>query len=310
MQNRGAGRTIHRLEPGLGRAAAALGLLLIALSPLKAQTGDQRIDRRVPFELDGSLRIYNLTGSIRVEGWSRDTIAITGTVPSGGGNRFFMGGTPRAVKMGIEAPLELDQAPAHLIVRVPARAHVWIKSASASVVLVGLTGGIDVFSTSGNIQFEGAPDQLNLETMDGNIDANAQGTWIRAKTASGIITLRGGSEDVAASTVSGNITVLSGGMRRARAETVSGDIGFAGTLTRDGALTVESHSGTVDLLLPADLSAEVDLSTYHGTIRNDFLPDRKATVQPSGPELHFTIGQGGASINVKTFKGAIVIRKK
>lgn len=301
---------VRRRRFGPGPGWAGLGLLLIALSPVDAQIVDQRIDRRIPFDPDGSLRIYNMTGSIRVEAWDRDTIAITGTVPRGRSNQFFMGGTRRGAKMGIEAPTDIDQLPAHLVVHVPARAQVWIKSASASVVLVGLRGGIDVFSTSGNIQFEGEPDQLNLETMDGNIDANAHGTWIRAKTASGIITLRGSGEDVAASTVSGNISLLSGGMRRARAETVSGDIGFAGSLTRDGALTVESHSGAVDILLPASLEADFDLSTYHGTIRNDFLPGRKAVVQSSGLELHFTSGQGGASVNVKTFKGPIVLRKK
>ncbi|MEO8200716.1 MAG: DUF4097 family beta strand repeat-containing protein, partial [Gemmatimonadota bacterium] len=291
-------------------ALLAIGLVLAAQSPAQAQGPDRRIERTVPFDADGSFRIYNMTGSVRVEAWDRDSLSITGTVPGGRGNSFFFGGTRRGAKMGIEAPTDLEQQPAHLVIRAPARAHVWIKSATANVVLVGLTGGVDVFSTSGNIKFQGEPDQLNLETMDGNIDVDARGVWIRAKTASGIITLRGTGEDIAASTVSGNISLLSGGMRRARIETVSGDIAFAGTLTRDGALTVESHSGATDILLPASMDGEFDLSTYQGTIRNDFAPGKSPIAESTGMGLHFTSGDGTANVSVKTFKGAIVLRKK
>ncbi len=285
-------------------------LLLVVTSHAYGQTAQERIDRKIPMDPDGSLRIYNMTGSVRVEAWDRDTVAVTGTKSGGSSTRFFIGGSRRGAKFGIEGPLEIDQPPAHLVVRVPARARVWIKSATANVTLTGLRGGADVFSTSGNIHFEGSPDQLNLETMDGNIEIEADGAWIRAKAASGTIVLRGSGEDAAASTVSGNITLLSGGMRRARAETVSGDIGFAGALTRDGSLMIESHSGRVDVLLPADLSAQFDVSSYHGSIRNDFAPENAPSHQPSGEELHFTAGAGGASVNIKTFKGSIILRKK
>lgn len=285
-------------------------LLLFATGVAYGQAADQRIDRKMAVDPDASIRIYNMTGSVRVEAWNRDTFAISGSHSGDAGQRFYIGGTRRGAKIGLETPPDVDQAPAHLYIRVPPRARVWIKSASASVVVSGLNGGIDVFSTSGGIRFEGAPDQLNMETMDGNIEVNAGGTWIRAKTASGTITLRGSGEDVGATTVSGGITLLSAGMRRVRMETVSGDIAFSGPLTRDGALTAESHSGTVDLLLPANIGAEFDFSTYHGLIRNELHPARVPRQQGSGQELHFTAADGGANVTVRTFKGTIVLRKK
>lgn len=294
------------------RAELALaGLLLGLLSPpARAQTVEQRVDRRLAVDPDVSIRIHNLAGSIRIEGWNRDTLAVSGTVTGGADNRFFIGGNRRAAKMGVEGPMELDQPPAHLYIRVPARARVWVKSATANITLSGLHGGIDAFSTSGNIRFEGEPDQLNAETMDGNIDVTAGGTWIRTKTASGTITLRGPGEDVGATTVSGSINLLSSGMRRVRVESVTGDLGFSGWLTRDGALTVENHSGTIDILLPSDIFADFELSSYHGTIRNEF---RAFSPRPgqTGSEQVFSNGEGGgADITVRTFKGNIVLRKK
>jgi Putative adhesin len=292
------------------RVSVLCCLLVLAASPVLAQSGEQRIDRKIAMDPDASIRIHNMTGSIRIEAWNRDTLAVSGTVSDAGSNRFFMGGTRRGAKLGIEGPLDIDQAPAHLFIRVPARAKVWVKSASANIYLTGLRGGIDAFSTGGTIRFDGEPDQLNLETMDGNIEVTAGGTWIRAKTASGLITIRGAGEDVAASTVSGGINMLGAGMRRARLESVTGSLSFSGWLTRDGSLTAESHSGTIDILLPSDTRGEFGLSTYHGTIRNDFRP-YQAQPGRTGAEQGFTIGEGGGvEIEVKSFKGNIILRMK
>lgn len=287
-----------------------LALLVLPGAFALAQTNPQRVERKLAMDPDASIRIYNLNGSVRVDGWDRDTLSVVATISDPLKNRFFFGGTAHGAKMGIEAPMDLDQAPVHLVVKVPTRARLWIKAAGASITLSGLEGGVDVSSTSGNIRFEGAPDQLNLESMDGSIEITATGPWIRAKTASGTITLRGGGEDVGVTTVSGDINVLSTGMRRTRMETVSGKVNFSGTLARDGALTAESHSGPVDLLLPADLSAEFDLTTYQGTISNGFAPERRPTKQGAGEELHITVQTGTANVTVRTFKGPIILRKK
>jgi hypothetical protein len=285
-------------------------LLLLCSRGAVAQSGGQRIDRRMAVNEDVSIRVHNMTGSIRVEAWDRDSLAVTGTYSGGTATRFYIGGSPHAAKMGIEGPLDLDQPPAHLYIRVPARAKVWVKSAGANITLTGLSGGIDAISTSGNIRFEGDPDQLNLETMDGNIDVTAGGTWIRAKTASGTITIRGPGEDVGATTVSGDISVLGAGMRRSRMESVSGNIGFSGWLTADGSLTAESHSGTIDVLLPSDIAGEFELSSYHGTIRNEFRPFVPRSGRTGG-EQSFANGEGGgAQVSIRTFKGAIVLRRK
>jgi hypothetical protein len=287
-------------------------ILVLGLIPEAAfaQSREQRIDRRMAVDQDVSIRIHNMAGSVRIEAWNRDTLAISGTISDAASNRFFVGGSRRAAKMGIEGPLELDQAPAHLYIRVPARAKVWVKSATANITMNGLQGGIDAFSTSGNIRFEGNPDQLNVETMDGNVDVTAGGTWVRAKTASGTITIRGPGEDVGATTVSGTISMLSSGMRRARIESVTGDLSFSGWLTRDGALAIENHSGTIDILLPSDIYADFELSSYHGTIRNEFRPYTPSAGQGSAEQVFSNGGGGGADISVRTFKGSIVLRRK
>lgn len=298
-----------RVDPARGLALGLVLLVLVA-GAARGQVPEQRIERRIAVHPDASIRIHNLTGSIRVEGWDRDTLAVNATVSDPGRNHFFIGGSGAGAKLGVEAPLDLDQAPATLVIRAPARARIWIKAASATVTVIGMTGGVDVIGTSGDIHFEGNPDQLNLETMDGAIDIVATGPWIRARTASGRISLRGGGDDVGLVTVSGPLTLLSSGVRRARLESVSGDIAVSGAFARDAALAVETHSGAVDLLLPADLGGEFDLSTYQGRIRNGFAPEHAPRPSGEGQTLRFGTGSTTATVTVRTFKGSIVLRRK
>jgi len=175
------------------RASLLLFLGLALLPPAAvAQSREQRLDRRMAVDQDVSIRIHNMAGSVRIEAWDRDTLAITGTISDAATNRFFIGGSRRAAKMGIEGPLELDQAPAHLFIRVPARAKVWVKSATANIVMSGLEGGIDAFSTSGNIRISQARDDaganctsgwIRMERIGGRAIANATSGWINSAIA-------------------------------------------------------------------------------------------------------------------------------
>ena len=99
-------------------------------------------------------------------------------------------------------------------------------------------------------------------------------------------------------------------MRRARIESVTGDLSFSGWLTRDGALAVENHSGTIDILLPSDIYADFELSSYHGTIRNEFRSFTPSPGQPGAEQVFSNGGGGGADISVRTFKGSIGLRRK
>ena len=306
----GEGERARTAVPPYRRTIFGLLLALVLAAAGEATAQERTIQRGLAVNPDVSFRVYSLAGSIRVEGWDRDSISVTATLTAGSTDRFFFGGTRTGGKLGIDAGDEEEQPPAHLLIRVPPRARVWIKSGSADVVLLGLTGGVDVFATSGSIRFDGNPDQLNLESMDGAIDANAEGSWIRLKTASGDITLRGTGEDVGLSTVSGNLTVLSTGLRRTRVESVSGAVTFRGGLAADGGLTVETHSGAADLQVPSELEAEFDLSTYQGTITSSFPHSPAPQREQNGSALRFTSGAGRATVTVRTFKGMILLKAK
>ncbi len=287
-------------------------LLLVALLLQRAAgaAAQQPIARAVAIAPDASIRIWNLTGSVRVEGWDRDSLAVSGTV-AGPAGAFFFGASGRSAKLGVQSPDDPARAEAsQLVVRVPRRSRVWVKTATADIEVSGLVGGADLNATSGNIRVRGTLQDLSAETMDGSVTLDASSAWLRARTATGAVVLRGGSEDAGVTTVGGSIEVVSTGLRRGRFESVTGPIRVSGRLARDASLSLESHSGAVTLTVPPDLGAEYNLSSYEGNIVTG-LVDRTPAVEPgSGSHtLDFLANGGGAIINIRTFKGRIQVKE-
>ena len=293
--------SLRILRTVLVAAAAAVGPA--------AAGAQQQIRRAFPLAPDGAVRVYVLSGQVRVVGGDGDSVVVSGTVPAG--QTLHAGGGIRGVKLGVwEEGAAAVVKPSSLLLHVPRRSRVWVKGGqSADVEVSGVTGGLDLNIVAGTVRVRGAPRELNVEAMDGSVEITGSPAWLRAKTASGGITLRGASEDVALSSVSGSIRVSGGPVTRGRFESVTGDIRFHGVPERGGAVTFDSHSGLVELRLPRDVAAEFEIATILGTIDNALSLARPvAGREARGRELAFAIGgTPAATVTVRNFKGRVAL---
>src|ERR1700730_15213066 len=246
-----------------GAIITAVALLLYA-TPAAAQ---KKVERKIPLGMEGALRIANMVGSVIVHGWNKDTVMVRGTL--GAGDNFFMGGGYNGAKMFVEPTNDRDPKPTQLEVWVPSRVRLWIKTATASIDVSDVTGGLDLYVVSGTIDVRGDPHELNAEAIDGDIHVVGSPSWLRAKSATGTITFQGASSDVGLSTVSGPIKVDGGVFERTKIETVTGNITFAGKLDRGGTFDFDTHSGNVDIGIPEKLGASVSAVTLAGAITNN-----------------------------------------
>jgi hypothetical protein len=287
------------------RVVLILAALLVGWAPLAAQ---KKVERRLPLGMEGALRIVNMVGSVTVHGWNKDTVLIRGTMSPA--DRFYGGGGYTGVKFGIESANETDPKPAKLEIWVPSRVRLWVKTATANIDVSGVDGGLDLYVVSGTIDVAGNPHELNAEAIDGDIHIDGSPSWVRAKSASGAITFHGGSPDAAFSTVSGTVKVDGGLFERTKIETVTGDIDFAARLDRSGSFDFDSHSGTVTIGFPDRTNASLSIVTIAGTVTNN-VSDKRPTPGRfgRGAELITDLSGGGAKISVRTFKGAVVLRR-
>jgi DUF4097 and DUF4098 domain-containing protein YvlB len=284
--------------------AIATGALALGVQHAAAQ---RAVESRHAVTASPSVRISGTFSELRIRGWNKDSVAITGTVPNDarfdGGFLAPAAGPSPGAKFFLEGPAGAPNGKLEL--RVPAGARVWAKSGSATIDVDGVTGGLDLNIIGGSVHVIGSPHELTVESMDGEVTVEGTPAWARLKTASGDVTLNGGSEDAGLTTVGGAIRVA-GNFERLRVASVTGAVEFNGDLVRGGSLDVDTHSGAVDLRLPAKLSADIDVATMAGRIENGLT--KRAAVpgrEGRGEEIGFTTGNGGARIYVRSFKGNV-----
>jgi hypothetical protein len=283
---------------------AIVGLLMLA-SPA---SGQKKIERRIPLGMEGAFRVMNMVGSVVVHGWSKDTVLIRGTLAPG--DQFYAGGGYTGAKMFIESANQHDPKPTNLEIWVPARVRLWVKTATANIDVDGVDGGLDLYVVSGTIDVTGNPHELNAEAIDGDIHISGSPGWIRAKSASGAIVFRGGSPDAGLSTVSGAVRVEGGPFERTKVETVTGNVTFNARVDRSGTFDFDTHSGSVDIAIPDRTNASFSVVSISGKISNNV--SRTAPTPGRfgrGAELNTDMGEGGAKISVRTFKGPVTLRR-
>lgn len=269
------------------------------------------LDERRATVPDGFVRIFMLSGTVSVVGWDRDSIVVTGTVHESAGNRFAIGTTPKGAKLGLWSDVDAGVPPSHIVVRVPHRSQVWVKTTSGDVRVSGVTGGIDLFSVSGALEIGGAPREVYAETMGGRISLNASTGAARLKTASGPIHASGSITDLTAVTVSGNLDITRLTAQTARFEAVDGDIRYTGAFAPKSRIEFSTHAGAIDLVLPANVTASFDVSLYAGQLIDGFGAAIKAgKSSEKARNLAFTIGKTpSAQVTLRSFKGRIALRK-
>lgn len=280
--------------------AAAMGV------PAAAQ---QTIDARRAAKADGRIEIENAAGSIRVIGWNKDEVAVSGTLGHGAEGLSLSGGGDH-IMVEVETEGNPHGVRSDLEIHVPAGSRIEIDSYSAGVTVVEVSGTVRVESMSGSISVAGAPKEVDAESVSGAVEITGATKRVHAESVNGAVRVRGASGEVEATTVNGRLEVVGTAIERGQLETVSGSVRFEGDLVGHGELDVDSVSGDVELVLPAKTNADFEVSTFSGEIENELGPAARQTSQyTTEKELEFSTGSGGARISVKTLSGEIVLRK-
>lgn len=292
-------------------ATAVMALALGAGAVTSAGAQQRKVNERFAAPADGFVRIYNIIGSVKVMGWSKDSIAVIGSAYIGPNEGFIMHRSTDGTKLGVWDESLDETKPTMLEVYVPMKSSVWVKTGSSRVYVGAVNGSIDVTSTTGAIEVGGTPRDLTTESMGGDINIHADTRSARAKTAGSNIRIRGTISDIVASTVSGNLVVENGKYERARLESVDGDIRYFGPIQRNASIDFVNHSGAVDLSIPAATWAEISVDTFLGTVEQEF--NAKLIEAPSkvkAKKFSLTLGKGGPIVSIRTFKGSVFVRKK
>src|ERR1700736_4960161 len=103
-------------------AVAALAVSVLAGRPVLAE----QVDKRQPAASDGLVEIENPAGSVRVIGWSKAEVAVTGNL--GRGAHLTFNGVPRRTHVEVEVEGNPHATSSDIEVHVPAGSRVSVES--------------------------------------------------------------------------------------------------------------------------------------------------------------------------------------
>jgi DUF4097 and DUF4098 domain-containing protein YvlB len=289
------------------KTALPLFALLLAGVSARAQ---MTVDQRRAAEPDGLVEIDNPAGSIHVIGWDKNEVAVTGTLGARAEGLGFSGGAHRTT-IDVETEGNPHGVRSDLKIQVPAGSRLEIEGFASTIRIEGVNGPVQAETVNGSISMTGGSKDVELQSVNGSVEVTSPATRVHAEAVNGSVTVRNASGEVTASTVNGTLTVIGGTFTRAQLETVSGQIMFEGSLGKSSTLNAESVSGSVELALPANVSADFSISSFSGDIQNELgPPPQKASRWTSEKELSFSTGSGGAKVTVETLSGNIRLRKR
>lgn len=172
-------------------------------------------------------------------------------------------------------------------------ASVTIESSSGKVTVtkVNIRGALTIANDFGEIELNQA--LANSYDLDSN---------------SGGITVDGAKNQIKAQTDFGSITIENAENAILDLNSNSGNITFSGSLG-EGAHSVTSDFGEIELTLPADSKLSVDFQTDFGGIKSDIPIEVTLSGDTTADKNHVvgTINGGGSELTVKTNSGGITI---
>jgi len=290
--------------------------LIIATTLLAWPASAADINETLDADADGLVEVFNTAGSVTVEGWSRASVEVTGTL----GNEvedfiFERNGDEITVKVKAKSGQSSGGRGfvSELQIRVPENSSIDVTTISADIEVTDVHGEMEAHSISGDVELDAYASDVDVESVSGDIDVQGDGKEAATAlvTVSGDVTAEQLGGEAQLESVSGDVVLAGGSYDEAALETVNGDIVFQGSLRKGGEVAIETVNGSVDADFIGDVSAKFQIETFNGRIRNCFGPKpERASKYTPGYELNFTEGGGDGRVSIATLNGSLNLCKK
>ena len=271
-----------------------------------AARGQQAVqmDRTVDVQPGTRLQLDNHFGDVTIRTWNRSAVRVQGSHPSGTTVDVQSGGS--LLQIDADRPGSHSN-PITYSLTIPADMPIEVEVIQGDVDVAGTRAGMDIQSVHGSITVVGGADVLALESVQGLITVTGAEGRVNVTSVNQGIELADIRGDVQAEAVNGRIRMRGIDAGRVSAETVNGSVSYEGAIRNDGWYRFSTHNGGIELTIPANAGATFTASTFNGTLHTAFpvtLHEAK-----EGKEFTFTLGSGGARIELESFNGTMSIRR-
>ena len=254
---------------------------------VKIYTGDSKqVEFRVVYEG------YELNKNLHVDSRQNgDSVEINARVSGHWG--FSWGGHGRNVRIEVRMPKDAD---------------LQVDTGDGSVETQAVNGRVKIHTGDGSVRAQAVSGNLDIDTGDGSITVDGAKGDIRLRTGDGHVQARDLDGKVDATSGDGHITI-SGRLDALNVKTGDGSIDahVQPGSKLESTWSIHTGDGSVDIVLPADLQANIDASTNDGHVSVNIPLLVEGTFKNS--EIHGKMNGGGQSLTVHTGDGSIRLSK-
>lgn len=241
------------------RLSTALLLVGLAAAPALAQTVEERVDRTIPFQAGGTVRLKTFSGKVNIRGTDSDQVVIHAVRRADAdklrditfdiqtqGSTIVINANDHGDRRHRDNVVEAD-----IEIQVPTRTTLDVKTFSAPVTVRGVDGRHEIDGFSSTIRIEDARQGVRVKTFSGDVVVEAK-TWPDG-------------QDIDVNTFSGEIDLRIPGDARGQLAFNT----FSGDLDSDVPLTLSRARGrrNIEGALNGGGTSQVRLKTFSGDAR-------------------------------------------
>jgi len=175
-------------------------------------------------------------------------------------------------------------------VHMPKDADLYTRTGDGSVEADSINGNVDITTGDGHITVQGARGNIHFHTGDGHIEGRGLDGSVDASSGDGHINVEGRFDSLKIRTGDGSVTARAGtGSKMA------------------SSWDIHTGDGSVDLVIPGDLQANIDASTHDGHISLGLPVTVEGTFSSS--KISGKLNGGGNTLTIRTGDGSIHLNK-
>lgn len=278
-------------------AAASLGICLSA-----AHAADSRKEARIDIAPGGTVNIVNGSGSIALH--------------SGAGHQLLVAYTIHSAKVEVDQNASANKQRVELLTHALPGEKPTADEAKVDYDVTVPTGiSVNVTTTSAPITADGISSEIDLSSETGQITVhNIAKSHVHVRSMTAPVSL----QDVTMSRVDiqstgGTVQLKNVNGQRISVGTTSGNIDYQGDCSGGGNYILTTHSGAIDVTLPATASVDLTARSTTGQVENAFPLEQKthnSFVPQQGRSFAGTSNSGSSSVELQSFSGKIRVKKQ
>ena len=274
----------------------------VALAAQEAKA--PQTDRTVAVTRGSRLNLEQQAGEVVIKTWEKDSLRIQArhstrtTIDVQTTNNIV---SIRSRSSGSSQSVDYElTAPTWLPVKVSGQfIYIGIEGAQNEVSAETVNGDIVIKGGSGFVTAKSIQGEIIVEDAKGRIVASSVNEGIRITGASG---------QISADSTNGDITMTKIDAKSVEVGTVNGNLRYDGTLSNGGQYRFATHNGNITLVIPESSNATFTVRTYNDDFSSN-LPTKVVGEVRRGRRATYTLGDGGAEVEMESFSGAVRLRR-